>query len=67
VFVREPYEPVESGGDFRALPNVILTPHVGSNTVEANRRMAERALQNIALAEARAFDRMDLINPEVVV
>jgi phosphoglycerate dehydrogenase-like enzyme len=67
VFVREPYEPVEGGGDFRALPNVILTPHVGSNTVEANRRMAERALQNIALAEARAFDRMDLINPEVVV
>jgi len=66
VFAREPYEPVEEGCDIRSLPNVILTPHVGSNTVEANRRMAERALQNIVLAEARAFERMDLVNPEVL-
>ncbi len=66
VFAREPYAPVEGGGDLRSLANVILTPHVGSNTVAANRRMAERALQNIVLAEARAFARMDLINPEVL-
>jgi phosphoglycerate dehydrogenase-like enzyme len=66
VFVREPYAPVEGSGDLRSLANVILTPHVGSNTVEANRRMAERALQNIMLAEARAFARMDLLNPEVL-
>jgi phosphoglycerate dehydrogenase-like enzyme len=66
VFAREPYAPVEGGGDLRSLANVILTPHVGSNTVEANRRMAERALRNIALAEARAFARMDLVNPEVL-
>ena len=66
VFVREPYTPVEGSGDLRSLANVILTPHVGSNTVEANRRMAERALQNIMLAEARAFAQMDLLNPEVL-
>jgi phosphoglycerate dehydrogenase-like enzyme len=66
VFAREPYAPVEGGGDLRSLANVILTPHVGSNTVEANRRMAERALQNIVLAEARAFAQMDLVNPEVL-
>jgi phosphoglycerate dehydrogenase-like enzyme len=66
VFAREPYAPAEDGADFRSLPNVILTPHVGSNTVEANRRMAERALQNIVLAESRAFARMDLINPDVL-
>ena len=66
VFAREPYGPVEGGGDLRSLPNVILTPHVGSNTAEANRRMAERALQNIVLAEGRAFARMDLVNPEVL-
>ncbi len=66
VFVREPYAPVEGSGDLRSLANVILTPHVGSDTVEANRRMAERALQNIVLAEARAFARMDLLNPEVL-
>ena len=28
--------------------------------------MAERALQNVALAEARAFAQMDLLNPEVL-
>jgi phosphoglycerate dehydrogenase-like enzyme len=66
VFEREPYVPAAGGGDLRSLPNVILTPHVGSNTIEANRRMAERALQNVALAEARMFARMDLVNPEVV-
>jgi phosphoglycerate dehydrogenase-like enzyme len=66
VFAREPYVPVEGGGDLRSLANVILTPHVGSNTVEANRRMAERALQNIVLAEGRAFALMDLVNPEVL-
>jgi phosphoglycerate dehydrogenase-like enzyme len=65
VFMREPYAPVE-GGDLRSLPNVILTPHVGSNTVAANRRIAERALQNIVLAGRRAFAQMDLVNPEVL-
>jgi phosphoglycerate dehydrogenase-like enzyme len=66
VFTREPYAPVEGSDDLRSLANVILTPHVGSNTAEANGRMAERALQNIALAEAREFARMDLLNPEVL-
>ena len=66
VFTREPYAPVEGSGDLRSLANVMLTPHVGSNTVEANRRMAERALQNVVLAHERAFARMDLLNPEVL-
>jgi phosphoglycerate dehydrogenase-like enzyme len=66
VFAREPYVPAESGGDLRSLSNVILTPHVGSNTVESNRRMADRALQNIQFAEARQFERMDLLNPDVL-
>ena len=63
VFAREPYVPAEGGGDLRSLPNVILTPHVGSNTAESNRRMAERALQNIRFAHAGQIDRMDLVNP----
>jgi phosphoglycerate dehydrogenase-like enzyme len=66
VFAHEPYAPVEGSGDLRSLANVILTPHVGSNTAEANGRMAERALQNIAFAQARAFAQMDLLNPEVL-
>ena len=65
VFAREPYEPVP-GHDLRTLSNVILIPHVGTNTVDANRRMAERALHNILLAEAGNFAAMDLLNPDVL-
>ena len=66
VFDREPYVPVDPRRDLRTLPNVILTPHVGSTTPEANRGMAERAVQNIAWAEEKAFARMDLLNPDVL-
>jgi lactate dehydrogenase-like 2-hydroxyacid dehydrogenase len=66
VFVREPYAPAKGSGDLRSLENVILTPHVGSNTVESNRRMAERALQNIQFAQAGEFHRMDLVNRDVL-
>jgi phosphoglycerate dehydrogenase-like enzyme len=66
VFDREPYQPVDAGRDLRTLPNVILTPHVGSMTPDANRGMAERAVQNIVWAEEKAFARMDLLNPDVL-
>ena len=66
MFVREPYAPADTRADLRSLPNVILTPHIGGNTVESNRRVAERALRNIMLAEARDFAHMDLLNPEVL-
>jgi phosphoglycerate dehydrogenase-like enzyme len=66
VFEREPYEPADTARDLRTLPNTILMPHVGTHTDGANRRMAERALENIALAEARDFAAMDLLNPEVL-
>ena len=62
----EPYAPVDPARDLRSLSNVILTPHVGSSTREACACMAERALRNIALAEARNFSAMDLLNPEVL-
>jgi lactate dehydrogenase-like 2-hydroxyacid dehydrogenase len=47
VFENEPYEPVSPDKDLRTLDNVLLTPHIGSNTVEANHRMAEAALWNV--------------------
>lgn len=47
VFAYEPYVP--SGvKDLRTLPNVLLSPHVASHTVAANRRMAESALRSLS-------------------
>jgi phosphoglycerate dehydrogenase-like enzyme len=66
VFEREPYEPVDASRDLRTLPNVIMTPHIGSNTVDANARMAARALRNISLALAGDYASIDLLNPDVV-
>jgi phosphoglycerate dehydrogenase-like enzyme len=66
VFDREPYVPADSSRDLRTLPNVVLAPHVGSHTREANRGMAERALQNIMLAAAGDYEGMDLLNPTVI-
>jgi phosphoglycerate dehydrogenase-like enzyme len=66
VFVQEPYVPGDPARDLRSLDNVVLSPHMGSNTVEANRRMGQRALRNIALAEGGDFASMDLLNREVL-
>jgi phosphoglycerate dehydrogenase-like enzyme len=67
VFEREPYVPVDRAHDLRTLPNVILTPHIGSNTVDANARMAGRALRNVRLAAAGDYGQLDLLNPDVLV
>lgn len=66
VFDREPYVPADPARDLRTLPNVVLAPHVGSHTAEANRGMAERALQNIMRAEAGDCRGMDILNPDVL-
>jgi phosphoglycerate dehydrogenase-like enzyme len=66
VFEREPYQPVDAARDLRTLPNVLLLPHVGSNTLEANCRMAERALRNVRLAESGNVAEMDLLNRDVL-
>ena len=47
VYATEPYQPAAPDKDLRTLPNVVLTPHVGSNTAEANARMARASLQNV--------------------
>lgn len=66
VFVNEPYVPADPDKDLRTLRSVLLVPHIGSNTAEANVRMAERALRNVTLGERGDFAAMDLLNPEVV-
>jgi phosphoglycerate dehydrogenase-like enzyme len=66
VYRREPYVPLDSARDLRTLPNVILAPHIGSHTIEANRRMAERALANIRYGLAGDYSSMNVLNPGVL-
>ncbi len=48
VFVNEPYTPLSPDKDLRTLTNIVLTPHCGSNTVEANGRMGSSAARQAA-------------------
>lgn len=45
AFAVEPYE-----GPLRELSNVLLTPHIGSNTSETRRAMEREAAENLAVA-----------------
>ena len=47
---------------FRDLPNVFLTPHMGSSTLETRTAMGMRALDNIAAA-LRLERPTDWVNP----
>ena len=58
VFEIEPYVSAHPDKDFRRLDNVVLTPHIGSNTREANLRMAESALENVRSFLAGKLDRL---------
>jgi len=49
VFKCEPYKPMSPKKDLRNLDTVIMTPHIGSSTKEACRRMAKISLQDIML------------------
>jgi phosphoglycerate dehydrogenase-like enzyme len=62
VFEHEPYRPVDPAKDLRTLPNVVLTPHIGSNTVEANTRMAEMCLANLHHFFQGRFDRLTRVD-----
>ena len=47
VFEVEPYRPQDPAKDLRSLDNILMTPHVGSNTEESNAAMASTAAHNI--------------------
>ncbi len=61
VFEQEPYIPTVPDKDLRKLENVLITPHIGSNTRESNKRMSETCLQNIAHFFAGEIDKLNLI------
>jgi phosphoglycerate dehydrogenase-like enzyme len=48
VFLHEPYVPAAPDKDLRTLPTMVLSPHCGSNTAEANARMAASAARQVA-------------------
>jgi len=66
VFEAEPYVPRTPGKDLRTLKNVLMTPHIASNTDAACRRMARRALDNIRAVFNGRPEQADLVvNPEL--
>jgi lactate dehydrogenase-like 2-hydroxyacid dehydrogenase len=62
VFENEPYRPLVPEKDLRTLPNVVLTPHIGSNTREATRRMAEASFENVVQFFAGRMDRLTRVD-----
>jgi phosphoglycerate dehydrogenase-like enzyme len=66
VYESEPYIPAADNADLRTCPNAILYPHVSSSTKEACYRMAEHCLRNIEYAQNKDFNKMNLLNPQVL-
>jgi lactate dehydrogenase-like 2-hydroxyacid dehydrogenase len=66
VTENEPYFP-SGEHDLRSLDNVLLMPHVASSTREACDKMASRSLENIYYAETNEWNRMDLLNKELLI
>lgn len=66
VFEVEPYAPRDPERDLRTLPNVLLTPHVSSGTVEACARVAAASVDNVRSGLAADYAALSLLNPEVL-
>jgi len=62
VFEKEPYQPVDPDKDLRTFDSVVLTPHIGSSTLESCRRMAQKCLQNIRDFIAGDYEKLDQVN-----
>jgi len=61
VFEAEPYQPQDAAKDLRSLNNILITPHVGSNTAESNAAMATTAAKNIITILEQGPDACDNI------
>ncbi len=61
VFVTEPYAPAAPDKDLRTLPNIVFTPHCGSDTFEANARMGSSAVQQAAAFASGDVSQLHLV------
>lgn len=61
VFKNEPYTPQNPAKNLRKLERVIMTPHIGSSSIEACERMAKAALNNIKLCTNNQFCDMNIV------
>jgi len=66
VFATEPYVPADPDKDLRSLPNVVMTPHLGSSTLEACERIAQRAVDNVCAGIEKRYSDMNVVNPDVL-
>ncbi len=56
VFIVEPYVPQDENKDLRTLENLVMTPHVASNTAETNAAMASTSAQNVMTVLSQGAD-----------
>ena len=63
VFENEPYVPVDPQRDLRTCDNLIITPHIGSNTDAANEAMARESLRNVLDFLAGRFTALNAVVP----
>ncbi len=61
VFKFEPYDPQSPERDLRKLRQVVLTPHIGSSTADACRRMAESLITDLRLYTNGQYGKMHLL------
>jgi glyoxylate reductase len=52
--------------DLFNLPNVVLSPHLGSATLETRTKMADLAVDNLLYGLTKQFDKMKIVNPAVL-
>jgi glyoxylate reductase len=57
-------EPIETENPLLELENVVLTPHIGSASVETRKKMAMMAAENL-VSVLRGEEPPNLVNPEV--
>ena len=58
-------EPLKKDNPLCSLKNIVMTPHVGGNTVDNNANMAQRAVDNIVkVSRGMALSATDIVNAQ---